>query len=34
MLERSFYKRDYNREAVESIKLEDVFNTVIGHIKG
>jgi heptosyltransferase II len=34
LLERSFYKRDYNREAVESIKLEDVFNTVIGHIKG
>ena len=34
LLERSFYKRDYNREAVESIKLEDVFNTVIGHIQG
>jgi heptosyltransferase II len=34
LLERSFYKRDYNREAVESVKLEDVFNTVITHIKG
>jgi heptosyltransferase II len=34
LLERSFYKRDYNREAVESIKLEEVFNTVIGHIQG
>ena len=34
LLGRFFYKRDYNREAVESIRLEDVYDTVMDHIQG
>jgi heptosyltransferase II len=34
LLGRFFYKRDYNREAVESIRVEDVYNTVMDHIQG
>ena len=33
LLDKYFYKRDNNPEAVESIKLEEVFNTVIEHFK-
>jgi heptosyltransferase-2 len=33
LLEKYFYKRDNSPEAVESIKLEEVFNTVIEHFK-
>ena len=34
LLGRFFYKRDYNREAVESIRLENVYDTVMDHIQG
>lgn len=32
-LEKNFYKRSFNREAAESISVEEVFNTVLEHNK-
>jgi heptosyltransferase-2 len=33
MLDKNFYKKSFNRAAVESIKVEKVFNEVLEHIK-
>ena len=33
LLDQYFYKRDYTRESVESIKMEKVYNAVVQHLK-
>jgi heptosyltransferase-2 len=32
LLDQYFYKRNYNREAVESIMVEEVYNVIVQHL--